>query len=137
MTTLHCLDGMFVKDDRDVYVLLGIAPKLPVHTLLMYQTMDVQRVVELGLPRIGGCLTIDGAGFEHTALMYQPYTDEPSMSGEAYISAERVVASSVRRMRSGLQIGMHAIGDKRHRYSGQGLPAGTGCRATGGLPPPH
>lgn len=111
-TTLHCLDGQFVKGDRDVEVLLRIAPELAVHTILMYQTMNVQRVLELGLPRIGGCLTIDGAGFEHTALMYEPYVDLPSTCGEQYITDEQVQSFVREAHTAGLQIGMHAIGDK-------------------------
>jgi predicted amidohydrolase YtcJ len=112
VTTLHTLDGMFVENDRDVYVLLEIASRLPVHTLLMYQTMDVQRVLELGLPRIGGCLTIDGAGFEHTALMYEPYSDAPWTCGDCYIEGSRVRSFVKEAHEAGLQIGMHAIGDK-------------------------
>ena len=77
VTTLHCLDGQFVDGDRDIDAFLRLDGHLPVHTVLMYQTMDVKRVLELGLPRIGGCLTIDGAGFERTALFYQPYADAP------------------------------------------------------------
>jgi predicted amidohydrolase YtcJ len=111
-TTLHCLDGQFIAGDRDVKVLLDVAPDLPVHTVLMYQTMDVQRVLELGLPRIGGCLTIDGAGFEHTALMYEPYADVPSTCGDLYISEEKIRSFVREAHAAGLQIGMHAIGDR-------------------------
>ena len=93
-------------------MLLRIAPDLPVHTVLMYQTMDVQRVLDLGLPRIGGCLTIDGAGFEHTALMYEPYSDVPSTCGDQYISDEQIRAFVREAHAAGLQIGMHAIGDR-------------------------
>ncbi len=112
VTTLHCLDGQFMDDDRDVQALLGVGPTLPLHTLVMYQTMDVERVVHLGLPRIGGCLTIDGAGPERTALFYEPYSDMPSVSGELYIPEERVDAFVREAHDAGLQVAMHAIGDR-------------------------
>ena len=112
VTTLHCLDGQFFPNDRDVMVLQRIQPELPVHTLIMFQTMDVQKVVDMGLPRIGGCLTIDGAGFEHTALYYEPYADAPDTCGELYFSEEKIEAFVDAAHRAGLQIGMHAIGDR-------------------------
>jgi len=112
VTTLHCLDGQFIENDRDVSVLLEIQDKLPIHTVLMYQTMDVKKVLSLGLPRIGGCLCVDGAGFDHTALMYEPYTDDPSTSGQAFISMSQLRSFVFEAHRSGLQIGMHALGDR-------------------------
>jgi predicted amidohydrolase YtcJ len=112
VTTLHCLDGQFIDGDRDVFVLLETSHLLPVHMHVMYQTMDVQRVLELGLPRIGGCLTIDGAGFDHTALMYEPYTDAPWTCGDCYIEESQVRSFIKEAHEAGLQIGMHAIGDR-------------------------
>lgn len=111
-TTLHCLDGQFIDDDRDVMVLLDVASQLPVRVHVMYQTMNVKRVLELGLPRVGGCLTIDGAGFDHTALMYEPYTDAPETCGDCYIPEAQVQAFVKEAHEAGLQIGMHALGDK-------------------------
>jgi predicted amidohydrolase YtcJ len=112
VTTLHCLDGQFVEGDRDVEVLHRSGSELPIRTVLMFQTFDVQRAVEMGLPRIGGCLTIDGAVFEHTALYHEPYTDEPSLSGDLYIPEDKIRAFVDEAHRAGLQIGMHAIGDR-------------------------
>ena len=112
VTTLHCLEGQFVEADRDVDVLLRLGPELPVHTVVMFQTTDVQRVVGSGLPRIGGCLTIDGAGFERTALMYDPYPDDPTNYGDLYIPEEKVRSFVLEAHRAGLQIGMHALGDR-------------------------
>lgn len=112
VTTLHCLDGQFVEGDKDVAVLQGLTSELPVHTVLMYQTRDVDRALEMGLPRIGGCLTLDGAVFEHTALYHEPYADEPSTCGDLYIPEDEVRSFVSRAHRAGLQIGMHAIGDK-------------------------
>lgn len=112
VTTLHCLEGMFVDGDRDALVLHRVAPSLPVHTVLMYMTFDVSRALEMGLPRIGGCLTIDGAVFEHTALYHEPYADDPTTCGDLYIPEEKVRAFVTEAHRAGLQIGMHAIGDR-------------------------
>ncbi|MCZ7665327.1 MAG: amidohydrolase [Thermoleophilia bacterium] len=112
VTTLHCLDGQFIEGDRDVRVLLDAADQLDAHTVVMYQTMDVQKALNLGLPRIGGCLTIDGAGFERTALMYEPYADDSSTCGDQYITEDEILSFVREAHGAGLQIGMHAIGDK-------------------------
>ena len=85
---------------------------LPVHTVVYFQTMDVTRVVELGLPRIGGCLTIDGSGFDHTALMYEAYTDKPLTKGDLYIPEARIREFVSQAQAAGLQVAMHAIGDR-------------------------
>jgi predicted amidohydrolase YtcJ len=112
VTTLHCLDGQFIDDDRDVSVLLDVQHRLPVRTVLMYQTMDVKRAKDLGLPRIGGCLCVDGAGFDHTALMYEPYADAPETCGDCYIDEARIRSFVREAHAAGLQIGMHALGDR-------------------------
>lgn len=111
-TTIHCLDGQFVEGDRDVMALSDIQEKLQIHTLIMWQTMEVQKIVDMGLPRIGGCLTLDGTAFEHTALMYDPYSDGPDVCGELYIPQGTVESFILKAQKAGLQVGMHAIGDR-------------------------
>lgn len=112
VTTMHCLEGQFVKDDRDVMALFHAGSGLPVHTVLMYQTTDVKKVMSLGLPRIGGCLTVDGATGDHTARLYEPYADAPRRRGDLYFTEASVQAFVAEAHQAGLQIGMHAIGDE-------------------------
>lgn len=109
---MHCLEGQFVPGDRDVRVLCALTDELPVHVLVMYQTLEVQRVLDLGLPRIGGCLTVDGASFEHTALFYEPYSDEPAIHGMLNMPEQTVREFVSEAHGAGLQIGLHAIGDR-------------------------
>jgi len=111
-TTIHCLDGQFIEGDRDIMVLHSIQGQLPIHTVIMWQTMDIQQVIDLGLPRIGGCLTLDGTGFEHTALMYEPYADEPDARGQLFIPQETVESFVLKAHKAGLQVGMHTVGDR-------------------------
>jgi hypothetical protein len=112
VTTLHCLEGGMIHGDTDASVLHQIGDELPVRVVLMFQTMDVERVVGLGLPRIGGCLCVDGACFENTACFYEPYLDKPETSGFLNYTEEEVVAFVRTAHEAGLQIGMHAIGDR-------------------------
>jgi predicted amidohydrolase YtcJ len=112
VTTLHCLDGQFIEADRDVFVHLRIQDSLPIHTVIMYQTMDVARVLDIGLPRIGGCLTVDGAEFERTCLYYEPYTDDPTTCGRLNIPEDTIRKFVREAHMAGLQLAMHAIGDR-------------------------
>jgi predicted amidohydrolase YtcJ len=112
VTTIHCLEGLFVQGDRDVDALLRVAGSLPLHTVLYYQTMDVERVVAMGLPRIGGCLCVDGAIFEQTALFYEPYVGGSDNRGHLYYSEQQVEDFVLRAHEAGLQVAMHAIGDR-------------------------
>ncbi len=112
VTTLHCLDGQLIAGERDVHTLLAIQAELPIHTLLFFQIMEVPAALHLGLPRIGGCLTIDGAGPEHTALFYEPYTDAPETCGQLFIPESEVRSFVGKAHRAGLQVAMHAIGDR-------------------------
>ena len=78
-------------------------------------TSDVDRVVELGLPRIGGDFFLDGSFGSHTAWMHEPYEVAPPPgsppSGIAYRSDDEVFEFFSKAQRAGLQTGVHAIGD--------------------------
>lgn len=78
-------------------------------------TNDVDRVVELGLPRIGGDFFLDGSFGSHTAWMHEPYEVAPPPgsppSGIAYRSDDEVFEFFSSAQRAGLQTGVHAIGD--------------------------
>lgn len=116
ITTVHALeggspDGHGWLTERDVEVLLQEQEDLPVRTVVYFQSTLVQRALDLGLPRIGGCILVDGAYGEHTAALLEPYTDDPTAKGVLYFSDEELNDFVGRAHRAGLQISMHAIGD--------------------------
>ncbi len=116
ITTVHALEGGSADGhgwlpERDIEVLLREQESLPVRTVLYFQSTDVTRALEWHLPRIGGCLYVDGAYGEHTAALLEPYADDPTTRGVLYFSDEELNAYVERAHRAGLQISMHAIGD--------------------------
>jgi predicted amidohydrolase YtcJ len=111
ITTLHALEGGLSESDEDVLELLATIPGLPLRILLYYQTMDVPKVVGLGLPRIGGCILLDGDVGPHTAALSQPYLDDPRCHGTLYYTQETIDAFVLEAHRAGLQVAMHAVGD--------------------------
>jgi predicted amidohydrolase YtcJ len=118
LTTVHALEGSGQADDPEVHALLEIAPerRLPpwdrLRLVVWYQTMDVAAVQKLGLPRIGGCILLDGDFGPHTAALREPYADQPDSQGTLYHSQAEVDGFVEAAHRAGLQIALHAVGDR-------------------------
>ena len=112
LTTVHALEGNDQADDPAVKALLAIAPELPLRLVVWYQTTDVAAALKLGLPRIGGCILLDGDFGPHTAALTEPYADQPDSRGTLYYTQEEIDAFVEAAHRAGLQIAMHAVGDR-------------------------
>lgn len=78
-------------------------------------TDEVERVKELGLPRIGGDYFLDGSFGSHTAWMREPFSSPPPSGsppcGIKYRDDDDLFDFFVAAQDSGLQVGVHAIGD--------------------------
>ena len=89
------------------------------------QSMDIRTATRRGLPRIGGCFqcALDGCFGSHDAAMLEPYADGTGDDGVLYYSDEKVIDFCKRANRAGLQIEMHAIGDRAFRQATRALKA--------------
>lgn len=112
LTTVHALDGGWPRGHEDIRTLLSLAPSLPVRIVVYYQTKEVGKALELGLPRIGGCILVDGSIASHTAALTAPYDDDPGTEGVLYFSNLELRTFIREAHSAGLQISMHAIGDR-------------------------
>jgi predicted amidohydrolase YtcJ len=112
LTTVHALEGNDQPDDPTVQALLAVAPALPLRLVVWYQTRDVAAVERLGLPRIGGCILLDGDFGPHTAALLEPYEDVPDSRGTLYHTQAEIDDFVEAAHRAGLQIAMHAVGDR-------------------------
>ena len=76
------------------------------------QSMNISVATSRKLPRIGGCFecALDGCFGSHDAAMNEPYLD--GGDGVLYYDDEKVTDFCKKANRAGLQIEMHAIGDK-------------------------
>lgn len=108
LTSIQCLEGGRFSSEDDVLAVMAAGPELPVRTLVWYQTTDIARVKELGLPRIGGCILVDGAPGSYTGALFEPYADNPSTNGLLYFTDEDLNAFVLAAHRGGFQIAMHA-----------------------------
>jgi predicted amidohydrolase YtcJ len=99
-------------DNISCELLLQVQDKLPIEVIPFYQTKDINRVKKLNLPRIGGCILIDGSFGSHTAALIEDYTDEPKNKGVLYLTDEELTKFYRESDTNGLQTAVHAIGDR-------------------------
>jgi len=111
LTTVHALVGGW-HGETGVEWLVSNGHTLPLRVVPYEETTDQCKVKGRGLPRIGGCLLIDGSFGSHTAAVYEPYADQPSSNGVLYWEDEPLNKFVLEAHQAGLQISMHAIGDR-------------------------
>ncbi len=89
------------------------------------QSMDVKVASRRKLPRIGGCFecALDGCFGSHDAALNMPYADTSSDEGVLYYDDQKVIDFCKAANRAGLQIEMHAIGDKAFDQATRALKA--------------
>jgi predicted amidohydrolase YtcJ len=100
---------------RTLEVLLELAKNEPLGIVPYVATSEVERVVEMGIGRIGGDYFLDGSFGSHTAWLSEPYLSPPPPGSPAegisyHDDAELRELFSAGQER-GLQVGVHAIGD--------------------------
>ncbi len=89
------------------------------------QSMNVKVAKKRNLPRIGGCFecALDGCFGSHDASLNKPYVDEIAGDGVLYYSDEKVIEFCKKANRMGLQIELHAIGDKAFNQATRAIKA--------------
>lgn len=87
------------------------------------QSMNIKVAKKRKLPRIGGCFecALDGCFGSEDAAMNAPYLD--GHDGVLYYSDDQVIEFCKQANRAGLQIEMHAIGDKAFDQATRALKA--------------
>ena len=89
------------------------------------QALNTKVATSRRIPRIGGCFecALDGCFGSHDAAMNKPYTDAEGGEGILYYSDEKVIEFCKKANRKGLQIELHAIGDKAFDQATRALKA--------------
>lgn len=89
------------------------------------QSLNIKTAVSRKLPRIGGCFecALDGCFGSHDASLNEPYSDDTGGDGVLYYDDEKVIEFCKKANRAGLQIEMHAIGDKAFDQACRALKA--------------
>ncbi len=112
VTTMIGLMGQFVDGDKDVDIVMERGDELPINIEVFYQTWDLEKIKPYGLKRIGGCLTLDGAGFEYTMALEEPYPQRPERRGFLLHTDEEVYRLVSEAHANNIQCAFHALGTR-------------------------
>jgi predicted amidohydrolase YtcJ len=108
---VNALAGSADPGNRDVELLMEAEESLPVDIVIWPQYEDVDRVRALGLPRIGGCILLDGSFSSGTAALTEPYADSDG-NGCLYYTDDFLVGFYREAHARGLQVAVHALGGR-------------------------
>ncbi|MBD3287535.1 amidohydrolase family protein [candidate division KSB1 bacterium] len=90
----------------------------PVRLLQQMKDIGMQAAFGNDMIRLGVMkIFADGSMGAGSALFFDQYTDDPSTSGIAIYSEEELTALIVQIDRAGLQVSVHAIGDKANHWA--------------------
>lgn len=124
---IHTVSGVGFPMDMDISLETWFARSLQngYQVRVFSQSMDTKTAVKRHLPRIGGCFqcALDGCFGSQDAAMNEPYSNDPENSGILYYSDEKVIDFCKKANRLGLQIEMHAIGDRAFDQAVKGIKA--------------
>ena len=112
ITTIHEMSMPHELGLRDLEVFLAHRAQLPVDSTVIVGTMDIPQVMDLRLPSIGGDLPVDGSIGARTAALSAPYADAADNAGASYYADEELTQFFQGGHAAGLQVGVHAIGDR-------------------------
>jgi len=110
VTTIHEMSMPHERGIHDLEILLGHRERLPVDVVTYVATTDIPQVMDLGLPRIGGDLPVDGSIGARTASVSEPYVGVEG-TGVRYFDDDALATFFHDGHLAGLQVGVHAIGD--------------------------
>ncbi|CAA7060402.1 unnamed protein product [Microthlaspi erraticum] len=116
-------DELSWKDFQDVYLWADSSKKkMMIRTCLFFPITTWSRLLELKLEKgpvlsewlyLGGVKAfIDGSLGSNSALFYEDYLDTPNNNGLVVMDPEKLSNLTMAADKSGLQVAIHAIGDK-------------------------
>jgi predicted amidohydrolase YtcJ len=121
---IHSVSGVGFPGDMDVTLESLFARGLRNELVfrIYFQTLEVEKAVRRGLPRIGGCFAtaLDGSFGSEDAALLDPYSGGENR-GVLFYTDDKVKSFTRQANRAGLQIEMHAIGDRAVKQAVEAL----------------
>lgn len=113
---VHSVSGVGFPFNMDITLekMFGKSLQNGMQLRIFAQAMNTKVATRRGFPRIGGCFqcALDGCFGSQDAKLNEPYLNNKDNDGVLYYSDEKVTEFCKKANRLGLQIEMHAIGDK-------------------------
>lgn len=141
VTGVHDFDGLNCFSALQIIDAEG---SLHIHVIKGIPVDNLPEATELGIRagygndhiRIGPVkLFADGALGPHTAAMTSPYEDDPNNSGILFLNSEQIFTHGKKAVESGLNLAIHAIGDRANKEVLDGLVKLRAYEADRHLPP--
>ncbi len=111
VTTINAMEGGYTFHDKDAEFIYNTKDDYPIDIVLFYQTVNVDKVIEKDLKRIGGSIFLDGSFGSRTAALAHPYNDDSTKSGVLYYTQEELNSFVLKCYANNIQLGTHAIGE--------------------------
>lgn len=114
ITTVNAVEGGYMYSDRDAEFINALINRKDVYLdmELFFQTLDIERIIRMGLKRIGGCLYVDGTfGVRKAALSFD-YADAQGERGILRFTQEKLNEFVEECYRRNLQLALYTIGDR-------------------------
>lgn len=124
---VHSVSGVGFPKDLDIHMETWFARGLSSGFQLRVfpQKFDAEKAVKFKLGRVGGCFqcALDGCFGSTDAALLSPYANDNSNSGVLYYTDEQVTKFCKAANRAGMQIELHAIGDRAFAQAAAALKA--------------
>lgn len=114
LTTINAVEGGYMFSDRDAEFINALINRKEVYLdmELFFQTLDINRIIEMGLKRMGGCLYVDGTFGMRTAAISFEYKDAKGEHGILRFTQEKLNTFVEECYKRGLQLALYTIGDR-------------------------
>ncbi|MEY8295417.1 MAG: amidohydrolase [Emergencia timonensis] len=112
ITTINAMEGGNMYSDKDADFIYEYSEEFPVDIALFYQSMDIEKIKNLYLNRIGGSLYIDGTMGARTAALSFEYADCPGRMGSLRFSQPELNEFVTECYRNNMQLSVYTIGDR-------------------------
>lgn len=109
ITTAHSLDGQDFPADIPIWH--HMQGKHPIHIINYLETLDVQKAIDFGYPRVGGCIALDGSRIMGTMALDKPYINNPSR-GTLYYTDETIYKFMKHAHSINMQLSLHVGGER-------------------------
>ncbi len=112
ITTLNAMEGGVLYSDKDADFIHEHGKSFPVDMILFNQTMDMEKIQDMKLKRVGGSLYLDGTLGARTAALSFEYADCPGTKGSLCLPQEDIDEFVLKCYKYNLQLSLYTIGDR-------------------------
>ncbi len=112
ITMVNAMEGGRLYCDKDAEFIYEYTDKLSIDVALFYSTMDIMKIKEMQLGRIGGCLYVDGTFGARTSALTFEYNDCPGNMGGLYFTQKEMNQFVLECYSNKLQLALYTIGDR-------------------------